>query len=380
MTARIAFYAPLKPPDHPIPSGDREIARLMMAALRRAGYDVELSSRFISYQKRPSSEIFAQRRAEGEAAAAAILARLRSLDPTRRPRLWFTYHPYCKAPDWLGPRISKALDIPYVTAEACRTRQDSDADWAQGRNSVRSAIRHATVNFCLKPSDRAYLTEILPSLGRVRTLAPFLDLDALPPRNASSTEGPVPTIVAAGMMRPGKKEACFLILADALKRIEQLPWRLVLIGDGPARPRIEAAFSSFSAERLEWTGALSHDDVIAAFDRADLLAWPGYREPIGMVYLEAAARGLPVAAFSSLGVPLVVEDGTTGLLTPEGDIGAYAQALHRLVSDSDLRRRLGAAGRDFVREKHDIRTASETMRTAIDPFLVHSRPEGTCAN
>jgi hypothetical protein len=50
MPARIAFYAPMKPPDHAIASGDREIARLMVMALEAAGFEVEIASRFISYQ------------------------------------------------------------------------------------------------------------------------------------------------------------------------------------------------------------------------------------------------------------------------------------------------------------------------------------------
>ena len=44
--------------------------------------------------------------------------------------------------------------------------------------------------------------------------------------------------------------------------------------------------------------------------------WPGYREPIGMVYLEAGAVGVPVVALASMGVPMVVRDGETGILAP----------------------------------------------------------------
>jgi glycosyltransferase involved in cell wall biosynthesis len=85
-----------------------------------------------------------------------------------------------------------------------------------------------------------------------------------------------------------------------------------------------------------------------------------------MVYLEAAARGLPVAAFDSLGVPLVVRHGETGLLVPEGDIAAYAEALRRLLRDPQLRSRLGRAGFAKVRSEHDLSTASARMRMAIE--------------
>lgn len=376
MRRRIAFYAPLKPPDDPTPSGDRQIARLVMSALERAGHDVELASRFISYQKRPSAPAHREKAAAGQAEADLLLRRFRARPARERPHLWLTYHPYCKAPDWLGPRIARELAIPYLTVEACRTRQNSDADWAEGRHAVQAAIRQAAVNFCLKPSDRDYLAEVLPSEATICPLAPFLDLAALPPLPPSpSGPRPTPVIVAAGMMRPGKKEMCYHLLAEALGRLDAQPWRLVLIGDGPARPAIERSFAGFRPDRLHWTGAIDHAEVIAWFDRADIFAWPGYREPIGMVYLEAASRRLPVAAFASLGVPMVVRDGSTGLLAPEGDVDAYAEAIGRLLADAPLRRRLGQAGRAMVEAEHDIPAASATLESAIGSLFPEERPE-----
>ena len=121
MTYRVAFYAPLKSPNHPIPSGDRLIARLMMRALKLAGFNVTLVSEVISYQKRPSPELYNKRRAAVHEEELR-LARLWDLQPDDRPDLWFTYHPYCKSPDWLGLPLCQRYDIPCVTAEACRTR------------------------------------------------------------------------------------------------------------------------------------------------------------------------------------------------------------------------------------------------------------------
>lgn len=369
MARIIAFHAPLKPPDHPIASGDREIARLLVQALEKAGYSVHLPSRFISYQKRPSPDVFAQRREAGIAEAARVSAELKALPAAERPSLWLTYHPYCKAPDWLGPAVAARLSIPYATVEACRTRQDTDADWAEGRAAVQAAIRGAALNFCIKPSDRAYLDCVLPTPGSVRTLAPFIDVAALPPLPERNDRDGPPVIAAVGMMRPGKKATCFLMLAEALKRIADRPWRLVVIGDGPERGRIEEAFAPIDPARIEWTGAIDHDAVVDRLDRADLFAWPGWREPIGMVFLEAAARGLPVVAFASLGVPAVVRDGETGILVPEGAIEAYGDAIAGLLGDPQRRRAMGEAGKRMVRQKHDIAAASAVLRDAIDGVI-----------
>ena len=67
---RIAFYAPMKPPDHPNPSGDRRMARLLMAALEAAGHEVTLASRFRAWEgtgdNRRQAELRRQGRAEAE--------------------------------------------------------------------------------------------------------------------------------------------------------------------------------------------------------------------------------------------------------------------------------------------------------------------------
>ncbi len=61
--------------------------------------------------------------------------------------------------------------------------------------------------------------------------------------------------------------------------------------------------------------------------------WPGSGEAYGIAYLEAQAAGLPVIAQWTAGVPEVVEDGVTGLLTLEGDVAAYAEAIRRMIEN-----------------------------------------------
>ena len=113
---RIAFYAPLKPPDHPVPSGDRQVARLLLAALRRAGHEVSLASRLRSLRpaRRPAPAAHRRARAGGPPSGWCGAGG----DGTARRSLWFTYHLYYKAPDYLGPAVCDALGIPYVVAEA----------------------------------------------------------------------------------------------------------------------------------------------------------------------------------------------------------------------------------------------------------------------
>jgi len=376
MTARVAFYAPLKSPHHPIPSGDREIARLMMRALEQAGYDVALVSETISYQKRPSKELFDKRRREVEAERTR-LTELWKAEPAARPDLWFTYHPYCKSPDWLGPPLCTLSSIPYATAEACRTHQATDADWRAGRAAVQRAVRQADANFVLKETDWAYLTDVLGDMASAVRIPPFLDLAAQPPlpapRPAGGAAPKPPVMFAAGMMRPGAKAESYRLLAEALRRLDGADWRLVVAGEGPQRPAVEAALAFLSPDRVDFLGSVPHEDIFALMDSSDLFVWPGVGEAIGLVYLEAQSRGLPVAAMRTAGVPLVVADGTGGLLTAFGDPSTYAAAIGRLLGEPALRQQLGAGGKAYVRQHHDVSAVAAILRQTLDRILA-ARP------
>ena len=94
---RIAFYAPLKSPNHPVPSGDRLMARLLIAALQRAGHAVEIASELRSYSA--SSALGAHDEVRNGRGSRDRPPLRRMWSGGRAPDLWFCYHPYYKAPD-----------------------------------------------------------------------------------------------------------------------------------------------------------------------------------------------------------------------------------------------------------------------------------------
>src|SRR5689334_3873313 len=106
---KIAFYAPLKAPDHPDPSGDRTVGRLLLAALKRGGMKPILASRFRSRLSGDSEAEQQKFAAKGHATADRLIAKYRKLPKAERPNAWFTYHLYYKAVDWVGPRVAAAL-------------------------------------------------------------------------------------------------------------------------------------------------------------------------------------------------------------------------------------------------------------------------------
>jgi glycosyltransferase involved in cell wall biosynthesis len=380
MTGRVAFYAPLKSPNHPIPSGDREIARLMMRALQQAGYDVELVSEIISYQKRPSRELYDTRRSALRIEEKR-LGDLWEKTPEIRPDLWFTYHPYCKSPDWLGPPLCKRFDIPYVTAEACRTHQGSDEDWLAGRAAVQEAVRQAAANFVLKDSDWRYLETFLPKMESALRVPPFIAVADQPEKSTSGNLATFPRkspiLFAAGMMRPGAKAESYRLLSDALRLLDNQSWNLIIAGEGPERPAIEASFDFLPPDRVKFLGSVEHTDMFALMDLSDLFVWPGVGEAIGLVYLEAQSRALPVVAMETAGVPLVVSDNIGGLLTPAGDLPAYRTAIGRLLADPVLLGKLAAGGQAYVSQRHDVTAVAATFHSALDGILAAFRTDQT---
>jgi glycosyltransferase involved in cell wall biosynthesis len=91
------------------------------------------------------------------------------------------------------------------------------------------------------------------------------------------------------------------------------------------------------------------------YSAADLFVFPGIGESLGMVYLEAEACGLPVAALDLPGVRQVVKNGETGLLAPMDENGAMlAEAVRKLLRDPENRRRLGAAAVAFIDRERNL--------------------------
>ncbi len=372
---KISFYAPIKPPDHPIASGDRLIARNLLTALTMAGFETELASRFIAYSKREADSILIERKQAALKEADEIINRLSSSPP----KLWLTYHPYCKAPDWIGPQVSKAFNIPYVTIEAARTGQgfeNGQDRWARWRAEAQSGIQQADLHLVFKPTDYAYLVELLGSEDKLKNLPPFIDTTApskLPTFTPPSSWKPdTPILISVGMMRPGKKLANFELLAKALAPLQHLKWNLLVIGGGPAENIVQSYFNQFDEDRLLFTGSIDHQEVLATMAGSDIFTWPGLKEPIGMVYLEAQLMGLPVVALNSMGVSLTVRHGKTGLLSDEKDISEYSKNLKMLLTNLDLRNSLASAAKANVETNHSLKAASLQLKMALEPMMLSS--------
>jgi glycosyltransferase involved in cell wall biosynthesis len=358
---RIAFYAPLKPPDHETPSGDRRVARLLVDALRLAGHESALASHLRSFD--PVGRAFRQKKlaAHGRQAAERLIALWRAR-PDAAPGLWFTYHLYYKAPDWIGPQVAAALGIPYVVAEASFAKKRAGGPWDIGHQAVEAALRRADLVIGLNTTDREGVLPLLAQPERFIAMPPFLDARAYQaPRSASGN----PTrLIAVAMMRPGDKLASYQVLGVALSQLTDLDWSLEVVGDGPASDAVKGVLAPLGG-RVAFAGALGEPAIAARLAAADLFVWPAINEAFGMALLEAQASGLPVVAGASGGVGDIVADGVTGLLAPAGDADAFAAALRALIADPPRCAAMGFAARDKVLRAHDLPAAAARLAEII---------------
>src|SRR3989449_2788667 len=141
-------------------------------------------------------------------------------------------------------------------------------------------------------------------------------------------------------------------LIDALPLLPaQLRAKLVIIGDGAERSRLEAQVRARGLQHLvEVRGRVAEQELRRAYGAASVLVLPaivdarGDTEGLGVVLLEAMSYGVPVIGSDLGGIPGIVVDGETGPLGPPPDSAALAAALERLATDRDLAKRLGEAG------------------------------------
>lgn len=366
---KIAFYAPLKSPNHPVPSGDRLMAQLLMQAMSMAGHDVSVVSELRSFLRNaddPDYETLLQ-------SAREEIGRIRQQWHTSgKPDVWFCYHPYYKAPDLLGPLLCDEFGIAYITSEASYSNRRNIGNWAENQCRLLDGIKRATVNLCFTKRDHDGLLTAAPD-ARLAMLPPFID----PAIFLAQKPAPHPfRLVTVAMMRAGDKLESYAALANALAQLPpNLPWTLDIIGDGPERKNVEVLFDGFDPSRLNWRGEKKPEDIAVILANAAIYVWPGHGEAYGLAYLEAQAAGLPVVAEHTAGVPEVVQHGKTGILTPANDVNAYAAAIEHLLRHDDDRQTLAGNARLFATTERSLDRASQNINTILtnDIGTTHDR-------
>jgi glycosyltransferase involved in cell wall biosynthesis len=167
------------------------------------------------------------------------------------------------------------------------------------------------------------------------------------------------------MMRNDVKRESYAILAQALAQVNELRWQLLVVGDGPARPAVEAMLRSIGGDRVRFAGLVPEDALPPLYAAADLYVWPAVREAYGIALLEAQAAGLPVVAGREGGVPEVVADGHGAVLTAPRDASAFAGAVRGMLERPDRRHAMAEAAARFAHDERGIEHAAAQLAAAL---------------
>ena len=289
-------------------------------------------------------------RAAGELRVAA-LPRLVSLLCRVRPEV---VHTHLAAAGVVARLAARSLGRPRLVSTL-----HNSSDWEEkSRGLVRLADR-TTLRLCdrvvtVSDAVRAALARLAPGLARrAVTVHNGIDLDEFREAGRRRADSRLRLgygdgdFVVGAVARLDRRKGLDVLLEAAARAARDKPGlRILVVGDGPERVRLEAlARLRGLGDRVHFAGDQAR--VLPFLAAMDVLVAPSRSEGLGVAVIEGLAAGLPVLASRVGGIPEVIEHGVSGRLLPPGDVAAWAQALVELAADPVSRARLaeGAARR-----------------------------------
>jgi len=165
---------------------------------------------------------------------------------------------------------------------------------------------------------------------------------------------PIGNIVCVARLAKCKNQK-LLLEACAQLRARGVEFRCVLVGDGSYRAELESLRQQLNlAACVEMVGAANQDEVLAWWKRATIAVLSSDSEGMPVSLMEAGACGVPAVAPAVGGIPELIADGETGILTPPGSAVALADALEWLLRSPAFARRLGVAARRRIQEQFSL--------------------------
>lgn len=287
-----------------------------------------------------------------------VLYRLFRLVRQERPAI---LHAFLGLANLAASLVGRLLGIPvviwsYRDVEIWKTR----AHWLVDRAGARWA---GAITCCSDAVRQFVLAHLDGDESKLLTIHNGIDLEAFrSPHVASRSElslreGGLVVGTVSRLDEPKKGLTVLLhALADLAGRDGLPPWQCLLVGDGPARERLETLAAQLGlSERVVFAGV--RHDVASVLAAMDLFVCPSLYEGFGIAIVEAMAAGRPVVASAVGGIPEIVVNQDTGLLVPPGNAAALADAMAALLTRPDRAQAMGLRGRERAREKFSIETA-----------------------
>jgi len=263
----------------------------------------------------------------------------------------------------LAAFVGRVLGIPSVTYVQGLDLYES-SPWAR-RTYIRWALRYsgavAAVTEDLAARARSLVPRPVSVIPHGLRLRPTHGLSQEAARRSLDLLPDEPVVLYAGRLL--RIKGVHHLLGAFLRVLARFPLaRLLIVGDGEEGQDLQTSARRLGlGPRVAFLGSLPHEDVIRCMRAADVFVLPSLVESFGIVLLEAMGCGLPVVASRVMGIPYLVEDGLNGFLVPPTDEEALADRITALLSDPDLRARMG--------EQNRSKAAAYLMPRIADRFL-----------
>lgn len=247
---------------------------------------------------------------------------------------------------------------------------------------LRENIRDAVFIRCISEFCRSQVMTFAPSAmwDRCHVVHCGIEPEGFRPVPRAPTPGLRRTLrmITVGRLHPIKG------LPLLLRACADLPedcrdWTLEVVGDGPMEGELKALARELGvADRVRFAGALSPEDVAAAYDRADCYVLSSFMEGLPVVLMEAMAKGLVVISTRVAGVPELVESGKGGILVPGGSATALRDAIADVARNLDRLGPMRESARAKVVAEFDVKQSCRGLWRLFGCYLragaVHAEP------
>jgi len=227
-------------------------------------------------------------------------------------------------------------------------------------------------------NTRGMLEAIGVPARKIRVVHPGVDVDRFRPdapgaaavRSRYAPNGELLLLTVGRLQR--RKGHDLVLEALAQQHAPSSALRYIVVGDGEERERLRAIARDLRLEdRVAFLGKIDAADLPAYYAAADIFVHPnrvdrGDFEGFGLVFLEAAASGIPVIGGRSGGVPEALEENSTGLLVSGDEAAELRRAIEALVSSPERRDAMGRAGRRRVLDRFTWAASTAALRTVHD--------------
>ena len=245
--------------------------------------------------------------------------------------------------------LSAATGVPFTfTAHGYDIYRKAPPDFL-----ARAAAARAVVTVSEANADFISRTFGVPRV-HLRVIPCGVDIEKFCPAEYPPVAAGPPVIFCVARLVKVKNLNLLLAACAELRR-RKLDFRCVIVGEGTERAELEALRAKLDLENsVELPGAADQDEVLRRWQHATVGVLTSENEGMPVSLMEAAACGVPVVATRVGGVPELVADGETGLITPAGDAPALADALEKMLRDAALRARFSAAARRRAVENFSV--------------------------